>query len=68
MVPIYSTQSKGEGILQCTLKSVEASINYYLEHEKPEYYCQYEVILINDASTDGTWEVVKQFVKGKSFY
>ncbi|MCS6959094.1 MAG: TIGR03032 family protein [Pseudanabaenaceae cyanobacterium SKYGB_i_bin29] len=68
IIPVYNTNRRGKGVLERTLKSIEASIDYYLAQEKPEHHCKYEVILVNDGSTDNTWEIVQQFVRGKSFY
>lgn len=52
IVPCYNVQ-----------KYVQAALQSILDNTQPEHYSRLEIIIINDGSTDNTFEIVEQFLQ-----
>jgi len=64
IVPVYNC----EKFIQKTLKSIEASINFFYQNHSNAATVNAEIVVVNDASPDHTKETVDEFVQLHSQY
>ena len=64
IVPVYNC----EKVIVRTLKSIEASVNFFYEHADPERQITSEIVLINDGSGDESSAVIQDYIRDKNNY
>ena len=66
IVPVYNIERKGTAVLQSTLASIEASLDY-LDAEVENRFAA-EIVLIDDGSKDNTWKILERLTHGRPRY
>lgn len=66
---VFITPKKSENtLLEKTLISVENSIQYFREKYPNGDKFDYQIVIVDDASTDNTQEIIKNLIKDKKYY
>lgn len=69
IVPLYNVIShRGADVLQATLESIEASLDYFRAKYPQALTIKTEVVIVDDGSTDNTFDLVEGFAKDKPNY
>lgn len=66
IVPIFNIENKGWSILAHTLQSIEESIAYFYQNYRYADHINHELILVDDGSTDQTWNLLQSWAHNKS--
>ncbi|GAB4217614.1 MAG: hypothetical protein OHK0012_22640 [Synechococcales cyanobacterium] len=70
VVPVYNAADKGSlpgwEILERTLASIEQSVTHCQAHYAHADRIRHEIVIVDDASTDGTWEWLHTWAEGKA--
>jgi Flp pilus assembly protein TadD/ADP-heptose:LPS heptosyltransferase/glycosyltransferase involved in cell wall biosynthesis len=69
IIPIFNViQSRGKDVFLRTLNSIEESIDFFQKNYLHAEQVDFEIVLVDDASTDDTVEVIHEFIKEKYEY
>lgn len=61
IVPVFNIEKKGWEILEKTLQSILASIEHFYQKYSHASQVTYEIVLIDDASSDNTWTLLNEW-------
>ena len=61
-------ENRGKDVIIRTLKSIENSIQFFEDNYPNADKISYEIVFVDDGSTDDTLDIVKDFAKGKDYY
>lgn len=64
IVPVFNKENE----IVRTLESIEASIRYFDQHYDGSEPVRFEVLVVNDGSTDRTLELITSFIQTKPHY
>ncbi|MEB3337281.1 MAG: TIGR03032 family protein [Leptolyngbyaceae bacterium] len=68
IIPVFNLQKKGEAVFLRTLRSIEVSIDFFRSHSTDAAQMDCEVVLVDDGSTDDTWDMITLFTKDQPYY
>lgn len=63
IVPVYNLAQTGEAGFRRTFASITASIDYFLKHYPESDRCRYEIAIVDDASTDASWDILQRLAR-----
>lgn len=66
VVPIFNGEEKGWSIVERTLASIEASIQYCNKNYPFAEQISHEMVIVDDASEDNTWDLLNQWAEQKN--
>jgi glycosyltransferase involved in cell wall biosynthesis len=66
-ISVIVTTHNDAAVIRRTLQSVEDAIDFYL-HETSETHTDFEIIVVDDGSTDNTWSELQGFAGDSSAY
>ncbi len=69
IVPLHNVvANRGEAVLQATLGSIEASLDYFKGHYPQASQVKAEVVVVDDGSSDNTLAIVEAFAQDKTYF
>lgn len=67
VVPVFNVEQKGWEILERTLQSIQASIDFFYQKYPYSDRMRHEIVIVDDASTDQTWVLLQQWASPRSW-
>uniref|UniRef100_B8HRD7 Glycosyl transferase family 2 n=1 Tax=Cyanothece sp. (strain PCC 7425 / ATCC 29141) TaxID=395961 RepID=B8HRD7_CYAP4 len=68
VVPVCNIETKGISACWHTLNSIQASLNYFQQHYPKAAKTKFEVLLVDDGSTDQTVTLLKDYIHDKPHF
>ncbi len=69
IVPLHNlVKTRGAAVLEATLNSLETSLTYFKRRYPQAPRVTTEIVIVDDGSTDTTFEIVERFTQNKSHY
>ncbi|MFQ3614513.1 MAG: TIGR03032 family protein, partial [Cyanobacteriota bacterium] len=66
VVPIFNSEQKGWPVIERTLASIETSIEQCYEHYPFADRISHEIVIVDDASADNTWDLLNQWAQNRN--